>query len=87
MKINRKKVVQVEAVAVVITAKVRDAGCYTIIDQEGEVIGEHDGYVPDFFPEEHYGDYLMLQINLDTGQVMNWTAPTPEQVEGLIGDA
>ena len=32
----------------------------------------YDGYVPDFFPETHYGDYVELTIDTATGQILNW---------------
>lgn len=34
------------------------------------------GYVPDFFPEEHYGDYIEFKIDIDTGKILNWKKPT-----------
>lgn len=37
---------------------------------------EYDGYVPAFFPGQHYGDYVMLDIDLATGRILNWKAPT-----------
>lgn len=35
-------------------------------------------------PGEHYGDYLILEIDLDTGQIKNWKAPTAKQIEEWI---
>lgn len=37
---------------------------------------EYDGYVPAFFPGEHYGDYVELEIELATGRIINWKVPT-----------
>ncbi|CAB4131573.1 hypothetical protein UFOVP276_23 [uncultured Caudovirales phage] len=37
---------------------------------------EHDGYVPEFFPGNHYGDYVILNIDIDTGKILNWKTPT-----------
>jgi hypothetical protein len=84
VKIGIKKTVEVEATRLQIYAKVRDAGCYTVYDQAGEEIGMHDGYVPSFFPEDHYGDYLILDIDLETGRILNWKAPTAEQILALL---
>ena len=39
-----------------------------------------DGYVPDFFPGNHYGDYVMLDIDVDTGRITNWKKPTAKQL-------
>jgi len=32
-------------------------------------------------PEEHYGDYVELQIDLETGQIMNWKKPSRKVIE------
>lgn len=85
MQVNQQKTVQVEAKTVEILAKVRDSGYYTIRDQDGESIGEHDGYVPSYFPGGG-GDYLELVIDLDTGQILNWGTPSVEKVERYIGE-
>lgn len=42
---------------------------------------EYDGYVPDFFPGEHYGDYVELEIELATGKILNWKVPTEKDLE------
>lgn len=56
-----------------------------VLDENGNALGgQDDGYVPDFMPGQHYGDYVMLDIDLDTGQVTNWKTPTPEQIEHFI---
>jgi hypothetical protein len=55
-----------------INAKCSDL-CYTVIkDNKDRIIMEHDGYVPDFMPDEHYGDYVILDIDLRTGKILNW---------------
>jgi hypothetical protein len=41
---------------------------------------EHDGYVPDWMPGEHYGDYVELDIDIDTGKILNWKTPTKEEL-------
>ena len=83
MKIGIQKTVEVEAKTLEIHAKVNDMGCYTIFDQDGEELGMHDGYVPRWIPGE-YGDYLILRIDLETGQILNWTPPTAEQIQDLL---
>ena len=45
--------------------------------------GDYDGYVPDFFPEEHDGDYVELDIDIDTGQILNWKRPTLVELKQL----
>lgn len=56
-----------------ICAKVSDRYSHVIYDKHGKVYREYDGYVPSFFPGEHYGDYLILDINPYTGKILNWT--------------
>lgn len=44
------------------------AGVY----ENGKLISEYDGYVPDFMPGEHYGDFVELEIDPETGTILNW---------------
>lgn len=54
-----------------INAKCSDL-CYTVLyDANGKEILEHDGYVPGFFPGRG-GDYVELDIDIDTGKILNW---------------
>jgi hypothetical protein len=55
-----------------VTAKCSDL-CFTqVVDANDNVIAEHDGYVPEFMPGEHYGDYVELKIDIATGKLLNW---------------
>lgn len=84
MEINQLKQVKVNAKTLRIHMKVRDQFEAELKDADGEVLKEYEGYVPDFMPEQHYGDYLILDIDIDTGQITNWEKPSPEQVEEFI---
>jgi hypothetical protein len=45
---------------------------------------DYDGYVPEWLPSpntEHWGDYVMLDIDVETGQIVNWKKPTQEQLD------
>ncbi len=44
---------------------------------------EYDGYVPAFFPGEHYGDYVELDIDLATGRITNWKVPTEKDLQNF----
>ena len=55
-----------------IAAKCSDLYDHTIYTKEGDIYREYSGYVPSFMPGEHYGDYIMLDINPYTGQILNW---------------
>lgn len=51
--------------------------------EDGKETAEYDGYVPEFFPEEHYGDYVELDIDIDTGMIVNWKKPTKAELKQL----
>jgi hypothetical protein len=68
------------------SAKCSDMFGATFLDADGKEVAKYDGYVPGFFPEEHYGDYVQLDIDLATGQIKNWKAPTLAQVNVALKD-
>ena len=47
---------------------------------DGKRVGAYEGYVPDFFPGQHYGDYVQLNIDVDTGKILNWKVPTAKDL-------
>jgi len=61
-----------KAVVVRVVAKCSDLCSVTLLDSNNAPIAQHNGYVPDFMPGEHYGDYVELDIELATGKVLNW---------------
>lgn len=80
-----KKEVQVQAKTLSIHLKVSDRFCARLLDQDGtEIFDQEDGYVPGFMPGEHFGDYVILDIDLDTGKIINWKAPTAEAIQEWI---
>jgi len=80
MKIPKQVVETVEARSIQIHAKLRDSGHYTLMPEEGKQIAVLDGgYVPSWLPDGG-GDYLELDIDLETGQILNWKKPSPEAV-------
>lgn len=64
--------------------KVCDSFCAGLFDAEGEEVKDYEGYVPSFMPGEHYGDYVILNIDIDTGQITNWKEVTAAQVQKFI---
>lgn len=85
MEISQTKVVPVIAKTLSMYLKVSDMFTAHVLDENGnELGGQDDGYVPDFMPGQHYGDYVILDIDLDTGRVTNWTPPTAQQIEEFI---
>lgn len=54
-----------------INVKCSDRYSHTITNDEGMDVS-YDGYVPSFMPGEHWGDYVLLDIDPYTGQILNW---------------
>lgn len=48
---------------------------------------EYSGYVPDFFPDQHWGDYVMLDIDTETGKITNWRKTSDETVQKVFDEA
>ena len=85
MEINQTKQVKVNAKTLKIHVKCADRFSYSINDQDGvELFCQDDGYVPSFMPGPHYGDYIILDIDLDSGLVTNWKKPDAELIEEAI---
>lgn len=61
--------------------KARDT-CMLKFELADGAIQEYEGYVPSFFPGQHFGDYIMLHITKE-GKVMNFT-PTDEVINRLL---
>ena len=84
MKFGMKVQKEVDAKVLELHAKVADSESYTLKDADGTVLKEHNSYVPDFFPGKHYGDYIELNIDIDTGQILNWVKPSPAQLKAFV---
>lgn len=84
MQINMTKQVPVDVKEMRLQVKVSDRFAGDLIDAQGDTVKEYEGYVPDFFPGEHYGDYLILNIDLETGQILNWQKPSAEELQNFI---
>jgi hypothetical protein len=66
---------------ITISAKCSDSFFASLNDDHKGLVGEYDGYVPDFFPGNHYGDYVDLEIDIETGTILNWNVPTKEDLK------
>ena len=64
-----------------ICGKTSDRCSISYKNDKGTTIGESDGYVPNFMPNEHYGDYIELDIDIETGQILNWKKPTQKELK------
>jgi hypothetical protein len=81
IELDKQVTVKVQAKEIRLHMKVRDEFEGDLVDQNGKVLAGYEGYVPGFFPEDHYGDYLILNIDLETGQITNWKAPTAKEIQ------
>jgi len=68
-----------------IDAKVMSGVRATFMDENDKVLKYYDGPVPKFMPEEHWGDYIRLEIDLKTGRILNWDA-TKKNVGTFMND-
>jgi hypothetical protein len=71
--------------------KVGDEFKCKILDNEDNSIMKYKGYVPNIMPnvfdgDSHFGDYLCLDIDIETGQILNWKKPTMEQLTQFINN-
>jgi hypothetical protein len=69
-----------------ICAKCSDMFSATLRNEDGSHAGDYYGYVPKFMPGQHCGDYVMLDIDVETGKILNWKKPTQEQLKALLKD-
>ena len=84
MLVNMKVPKVVNVTRIEVHAKVTDSGQYRLLDEEGNVLKDVQDYVPSFFPGDHYGDYLILNIDLATGWILNWKKPSSADLEEYI---
>ena len=63
-----------------VSAKCSDLCFVAIEDEQGETIRECDGYVP-YDIGIGGGDYVDLDIDIETGQILNWKKPTKESLK------
>jgi len=48
------------------------------------LVEQQQTYVLDWFLPKHYGDGFKIEIDLETGQILNWVKPTEQQLEETI---
>lgn len=67
-----------------INAKCSDLFSAVFYDSDGKDVADYIGYVPDFMPGQHWGDYVELEIDLATGQIKNWTPPSLKAINDAL---
>jgi len=63
-----------------ISCKVSDMFYASLVDKSGNELGSYDGYVPEIIPGG-YGDYVELNIDIETGKITNWKKPSIEEIK------
>ena len=82
--ITPREKITVDVKKAYINLKCRDDFNCILFDEEENKILEYEGYVPnEIFPGE-YGDYLVLEIDIDTGVILNWKTPKLSDLENFI---
>ena len=84
MEIDAIEKVKVNAKVLKLHLKVADGFCASLESATGTELKDYEGYVPGFMPADHYGDYVILDIDIDTGQILNWKQPTKEEIEEFL---
>jgi len=66
------------------SAKCDDCFSAQFVDAKGDDVLAYNGSVPDWFPGQHWGNYVEFEIDLATGQILNWTAPTATDLKKMM---
>lgn len=70
-----------------INAKCSDLFGAVFADETGNAVADYSGYVPEFMPGQHWGDYVEIDVDLKTGQILNWQAPSLAAINKALEDA
>ena len=76
--------IKIEGKVLSICAKCSDLFSACVSDKNGNELVNYSGYVPKIMPGEHFGDYVELDIDIATGQILNWIKPSPEELDKFI---
>lgn len=64
-----------------LSGKCSDMCSVLIVDEKGNTLKKYDGYVPVCIPNQ-WGDYIHLEIDAETGLILNW--PSIEVIKNWI---
>lgn len=84
IEVTPKEKPKVNAKTLKLHLKVCDRFTASLVDDQGNKICDHDDYVPSFMPGDHYGDYVILDIDIDTGNITNWSAPDKDTLSEWV---
>ncbi len=57
--------------------------CVSTLEVDGVNLGEHVGYAPRL-NHKIGGDYIEIQVDLETGQIVDWVKPDEEAMKELM---
>jgi len=70
---------------ILISSKCSDLLYLDLYDENGNQLGKiYNGYVPNWLPNknfQHSGDYIDLEVDIVTGQIMNWVTPNASDLK------
>lgn len=66
-----------------VLAKCDDRCVVVLLDNKGQILQDSIGYVPSILPIGS-NDTVEFEIDVETGQILNWKQPTPEEIEYFI---
>lgn len=69
-----------------IRAKVDDRFQCRFLDANQKELADYSGNVPGFMPGDNYGDYLILDIDVTTGQILNWVDVDVNDIREFVED-
>jgi hypothetical protein len=64
-----------------ITIRAKCSDMFDATLEQNGIRKEYNGYVPSFMGG---GEYVELEIDIDTGQILNWTVPTDEDLAEIF---
>ncbi len=78
-----KKTTETTPKTMIINAKISGSMRAAFKDEDGEVMKNYDGPVPELMPGKHWGDYINLEIDIETGRILNWEATRQDVADFL----
>ena len=58
-----------------------------VLKQDERILGHYDGYVPPLFTKDGDEDYVMLDIDVENGRIVNWLKPSDKQLKAIFNHA
>ena len=66
-----------------ISAKSSDSNDITVINQDGDIILDVEGYLPEIHKVCN-GDYIFISIDTETGKIVGWNEQSKKDFENFV---